>query len=52
MPTIEELVAIKQQVEQHYLDQPGVTGIDVGYKEVGGELTDQIAVRSCGAETR
>ncbi|MFJ3303406.1 hypothetical protein ACIPSA_09820 [Streptomyces sp. NPDC086549] len=45
MPTIEELVAIKQQVEQHYIDQPGVTGIDVGYKEVGGELTDQIAVR-------
>ncbi|MFJ9713626.1 hypothetical protein [Streptomyces sp. NPDC101234] len=45
MPTIDELVAIKQQVEQHYIDQPGVTGIDVGYKEVGGELTDQIAVR-------
>ncbi|MFI0965926.1 hypothetical protein ACH4S8_31705 [Streptomyces sp. NPDC021080] len=45
MPTLEELLAIKQQVEQHYIDQPGVTGIDVGYKEVGGELTDQIAVR-------
>ncbi|MFD9390999.1 hypothetical protein ACFWBB_09745 [Streptomyces sp. NPDC060000] len=45
MSTIEQLVAIKQQVEQRYIDQTGVTGIDVGYKEVGGELTDQIAVR-------
>jgi hypothetical protein len=45
MSTIEELVAIKRQVEQRYIDQSGVTGIDVGYKEVGGELTDQIAVR-------
>jgi hypothetical protein len=45
MPSVEELIAVKQRVEQQYLDQPGVTGIDVGYKEVGGELTDQIAVR-------
>lgn len=45
MPSVEELIAVKQRVEQQFLDQPGVTGIDVGYKEVGGELTDQIAVR-------
>ncbi|MFH8788981.1 hypothetical protein [Streptomyces roseoverticillatus] len=45
MPSVAELVAVKQKVEQRFLSQPGVTGIDVGYKEVGGELTDQIAVR-------
>ncbi|MCF3105169.1 hypothetical protein IPZ58_26780 [Streptomyces roseoverticillatus] len=45
MPSVAELVAVKQRVEQQFLDQPNVTGIDVGYKEVGGELTDQIAVR-------
>ncbi|MFI6148723.1 hypothetical protein [Streptomyces sp. NPDC051109] len=45
MPSLEELVAVKERVEQQFLDQPGVTGIDVGYKEVGGQLTDQIAVR-------
>lgn len=45
MSTIEELVSIKKQVEQHYIGLPGVTGVDVGYKEVGGELTDLIAIR-------
>ncbi|MFC9325697.1 hypothetical protein [Kitasatospora sp. NPDC057015] len=45
MPSVEELVAIKERVEQRFLDQPGVTGIDVGYKVVGGERTGEIAVR-------
>lgn len=45
MPSLEELVVVKQRVEQRFLDQPGVTGIDVGYKVVGGEQTDEIAVR-------
>lgn len=45
MPSIEELVSIKDQVTQRFLDQPGVRGIDVGFKEVGGRLTDQVAVR-------
>ncbi|MGW8779488.1 hypothetical protein ACWGNM_15675 [Streptomyces sp. NPDC055796] len=45
MPSVEELVAVKQQVEERFLEQANVTGIDVGFKEVGGELTDQIAVR-------
>lgn len=45
MPSVEELVAVKQQVEQRFLSQPGVTGIDVGYKVVGGEHTEEIAVR-------
>lgn len=45
MPSVDELIAIKAQVEAEYLDRPGVTGIDVGYKEVGGQLTDVVAIR-------
>ncbi|UJP40606.1 S1 family peptidase [Cellulomonas palmilytica] len=45
MPSIAELVAIKESVEKKYLAQPGVTGIDVGYKVVGGVQTDQVAIR-------
>jgi len=45
MPSVDELIAIKQQVEEHYLGQPGVTAVDVGYKEVRGQLTDEVAIR-------
>ncbi|MDQ4214739.1 hypothetical protein [Microbacterium capsulatum] len=45
MSTIDELVAIKEKVEAQWLAQPGVTGIDVGYKVVGGVQTEQIAIR-------
>ncbi|WP_051265073.1 chymotrypsin family serine protease [Nakamurella lactea] len=45
MSTLDELIAIKQQVEQQYLGRPGVTGVDVGYKVVGGVQTDQLAIR-------
>lgn len=45
MSTLDELIAIKHRVEQEYLGRPGVTGIDVGYKEVDGVRTDQIAIR-------
>ncbi|WP_156138642.1 chymotrypsin family serine protease [Microbacterium mangrovi] len=45
MPSIEELVAIKDRAEAEYLSRPGVTGIDVGYKYVGGEQTDEVAIR-------
>ena len=45
MPSVEELIAIKERVEAEYLGRPGVTGIDVGYKEVAGERTDQVAIR-------
>ncbi len=45
MPSVDELIAVKQQVEARFLGQPGVTGVDVGYKEVGGRLTDQVAIR-------
>ena len=45
MPSVEELIAIKHQVEAQYLGRPGVTGIDVGYKVVGGQRTDEVAIR-------
>jgi hypothetical protein len=45
MPSVDELIAVKEQVEARFMGQPGVTGIDVGYKEVGGQRTDQIAIR-------
>ena len=45
MSSIAELVAIKERVEAEYLARPGVTGIDVGYKVVGGVQTDEVAIR-------
>ena len=45
MATVDEIIAIKQRVEAQFLGAPGVTGVDVGYKEVGGQATDQVAIR-------
>ena len=41
MPSVDELIAIKERVEAQFLNAPGVTGVDVGYKEVGGQPTDR-----------
>jgi hypothetical protein len=35
----------KEQIERELLNYPGVTGVDIGYKEVGGQRTDQLAIR-------
>jgi hypothetical protein len=40
-----EIVSLKQGVEAKFLKQPGVTGVDVGYKYVKGQPTDEIAIR-------
>lgn len=45
MPSFEEVLARKEEIEARYLSQPGVTAVDVGFKEVGGQLTDQLAIR-------
>lgn len=45
MATVDEIIAIKERVEAQFLAAPGVTGVDVGYKEVGGQATDQVAIR-------
>lgn len=35
---------VRQQAEKRILDKPNVVGIGVGYKQVGGLLTDQISI--------
>lgn len=40
-----DVVAKKERAEAALLALPGVTAVDIGYKEVGGELTGQLAIR-------
>src|SRR5438132_13428515 len=40
-----EIVAAKEKAEADLLKLPGVTGVDIGYKEVGGKPTGIIAIR-------
>ncbi|MBA2305565.1 MAG: hypothetical protein H0W08_23430 [Acidobacteria bacterium] len=39
------IIVAKEAVEEDLLQRAGVTGVDVGYKYVGGERTDEIAIR-------
>jgi hypothetical protein len=41
---IDQILPIKRAVEDKLIAQPGVTGVDVGLKEVGGEQTDTHAI--------
>jgi hypothetical protein len=45
MDISKEMLDKKQRAEERLLALPGVTGVDVGFKEVGGVLTDQLAIR-------
>lgn len=40
-----ELIAIQRETENDFLSRPGVTGVDVGYKIVDGQKTDELAIR-------
>ncbi|MGH8948601.1 MAG: hypothetical protein ACRDXF_07050 [Acidimicrobiia bacterium] len=40
-----ELKRVKRAAEAEFLNRPGVTGVDIGYKEVDGKPTDVIAIR-------
>jgi hypothetical protein len=40
-----EIIAAKEKAEADLLKRPGVTGVDIGYKEVGGQPTNIIAIR-------
>jgi hypothetical protein len=42
---IERIREIKRSVEADWINRPGVTGIDVGYKYIDGKRTDEIAIR-------
>lgn len=47
-----ELQGAKERAETHLLTLAGVTGVDIGYKEVGGEPTDRLAIRVLVAEKK
>lgn len=40
-----EALRVKEEIEPELLRRPEVTGVDVGYKEVGGKPTNIIAIR-------
>jgi len=42
---LSEIRRIKAEAEEDLLKLPGVTGVDVGYKSVGGQETDVMAIR-------
>jgi hypothetical protein len=44
--------AVKSVVERDILSRPGVTGVGVGLKKVGGELTGTVAIRVYVARKR
>lgn len=43
--TSEQIIALKQRITDALFEYPNVVGVDVGYKETGGELTDQLTIR-------
>ena len=45
MASLEEVRRIKDEAEGELLKRPGVTGVDVGPKYVGGKETDTLAIR-------
>ncbi len=52
MQDLSKIVQIKEAAEADLLKRPGVTAVDVGYKYVGGQKTDQIAIRVHVAEKK
>ncbi|HET8843441.1 MAG TPA: trypsin-like peptidase domain-containing protein, partial [Ktedonobacteraceae bacterium] len=42
---LDEIIQIKEAAEADLLQRPGVTGVDVGYKYVNGNVTDEIVIR-------
>ncbi len=49
---LEAIRPIKEGVEDELLQRPGVVGVDIGYKEVGGRRTDELAIRLLVEEKR
>lgn len=45
MKTLNEIRPIKQDGEADLLKQAGVTGVDIGYKYVGGKKIDELSIR-------
>jgi hypothetical protein len=40
-----KIIEAKRKAEEGLLKLPGVTGVDIGFKEVGGKPTDKLAIR-------
>jgi hypothetical protein len=45
MKSLDELKTIKRNAESQLLNIRGVIGVGIGYKEVGGQKTDEISIR-------
>ncbi len=45
MKSLEEIMVIKGELEKDLIKQPGVTGIDVGYRVIDGKTTDVFSIR-------
>lgn len=43
--SMDQAIAIKSRVEGEFLRQAGVTGVDVGYRMVQGQPTQELAIR-------
>ena len=45
MKTLSDIRRVKNRVEADLLKRPGVTGVDIGHKYIGGKKTDVLAIR-------
>jgi hypothetical protein len=41
----DEIRRVKERIEGDLLKLPGVTGVDIGYKQKSGKNTDQLSIR-------
>jgi len=44
MTSLEDVRRIQEAAEPHLLSLPGVRGVSIGYKQVGGKPTDTLAI--------
>lgn len=44
MATFEDVRRIKERYEAELLRKPGVVGCAIGYKQVGGQKTDELSI--------
>lgn len=42
--SVERIKDVKARYEQELLSKPNVVGLGIGYREVGGQITDQLGL--------
>jgi len=52
MPSMEDAIQIKNEMESDWLARPGVTGVDVGQRTREGKRTDEPVIRIYVANAR